>query len=65
MGGSLGGFGTDQGAGEVAEDHFQEEMLLEDGYVQLDKGEVVTVNGIDGYALPQLLARFSYARPKE
>ena len=43
----------------------QEEMLLEDGYVQLDKGEVVTVNGIDGYALPQLLARFSYARPKE
>lgn len=43
----------------------QEEMLLEDGYVQLDKGEVVTVNGIDGYALPQLLTRFPYARPKE
>ena len=43
----------------------QEEMLLEDGYVQLDKGEVVSVNGIDGYALPQLLARFPYARPKE
>ena len=43
----------------------QEEMLLEDGYVQLDKGEVVTINGIDGYALPQLLARFPYARPKE
>jgi len=43
----------------------KDEMLLEDGYVQLDKGEVVTVNGIDGYALPQLLARFPYARPKE
>jgi flavin reductase (DIM6/NTAB) family NADH-FMN oxidoreductase RutF len=43
----------------------QEEMLLEDGYVQLDKGEVVAVNGIDGYTLPQLLARFPYARPKE
>jgi flavin reductase (DIM6/NTAB) family NADH-FMN oxidoreductase RutF len=43
----------------------QEEMLLEDGYVQLDKGEVVTINGIDGYALPQLLARFPYSRPKE
>jgi len=41
------------------------EMLLEDGYVQLDKGEVVTINGIDGYALPQLLDRFPYARPKE
>lgn len=43
----------------------QDEMILEDGYVQLDKGEVVTVNGIDGYALPQLLERFPYARPKE
>lgn len=43
----------------------QDEMLLEDGWVQLDKGEVVTINGIDGYALPQLLERFPYARPKE
>ena len=43
----------------------QDEMLLEDGYVQLDKGEVVTVNGIDGYALPQLLERFPYARPNK
>ena len=43
----------------------QDEMLLEDGWVQLDKGEVVTVNGIDGYALPQFLERFPYARPKE
>ena len=43
----------------------KDEMLLEDGYVQLDKGDVATVNGIDGYALPQLLARFPYARPKE
>ncbi|MGB0366151.1 MAG: flavin reductase family protein [Flavobacteriaceae bacterium] len=43
----------------------QDEMLLEDGYVQLDKGEVVTVNGIDGYALPTLIERFPYARPKE
>ena len=43
----------------------QDEMLLEDGWVQLDKGEVVTINGIDGYALPQFLERFPYARPKE
>ena len=51
--------------GTVEDLFVQDEMLLEDGYVQLDKGEVVTVNGIDGYALPQLLARFPYARPKE
>ena len=51
--------------GAVEHIFVKDEMLLEDGYVQLDKGEVVTVNGIDGYALPQLLARFPYARPKE
>ena len=43
----------------------QDEMLLDDGWVQLDKGKVVTINGLDGYALPQLLERFLYARPKE
>ena len=43
----------------------QDEMLLDDGWVQLDKGKVVTINGLDGYALPQFLERFPYARPKE
>ncbi|MGB1448517.1 MAG: flavin reductase family protein [Flavobacteriaceae bacterium] len=43
----------------------KEEMLLDDGWIQLDKGEVVTINGLDGYALPQLIERFPYARPKE
>ena len=43
----------------------QDEMLLEDGWVQLDKGNIVTINGLDGYALPQLLERFPYARPKQ
>ena len=42
----------------------QNEMLHEDGWVQLDKGQVVAINGLDGYALPKLLARLPYARPK-
>lgn len=42
----------------------QDELLGEDGWLQLDKGEIVTINGLDGYALPQLLKRFPYARPK-
>ena len=40
-------------------------MLLDDGWVQLDKGDVVTINGLDGYALPELIDRFPYARPKK
>jgi flavin reductase (DIM6/NTAB) family NADH-FMN oxidoreductase RutF len=43
----------------------QNEMLHQDGWVQLDKGQVVTINGLDGYALPKLISRFPYARPKE
>ena len=39
-------------------------MLLEDGWIQLDKGNVVALNGLDGYTRPELLERFPYARPK-
>lgn len=34
-----------------------------DGWLRLDKGSVVAVNGLDGYSLPRLLNRFAYARP--
>lgn len=34
----------------------------EDKWLQLDKANVVTINGSDGYALPQFLKRFEYAR---
>lgn len=51
--------------GAIEELYINEEMLLDDGWIQLDKGEVVTINGLEGYALPEPLARFPYARPKE
>ena len=44
--------------------YISESLLLDDGWVQLDKGDVVTIIGLDGYAAPQLLERFPYARPK-
>lgn len=44
---------------------YEEELLTEDKWLQLDKGNVVAINGLDGYALPKLLERFSYARPKK
>ena len=44
--------------------YISESLLLEDGWVQLDKGDVITINGLDGYAATQLLERFPYARPK-
>lgn len=37
----------------------------EDKWLQLDKVNVVTINGLDGYAMPQLLKRFEYARTNQ
>ncbi len=43
----------------------QNDIQLNDGFLSLEKAETVTVNGLDGYALPTLLDRFEYARPRE
>ena len=45
--------------------YVEEELLQKDHWIQLDKGKVVAINGLDGYALPQLIDRFEYARPKQ
>ncbi len=39
-------------------------LLQNDGWVDLAKGNVVTVNGLDAYALPKTMKRFKYARPR-
>jgi flavin reductase (DIM6/NTAB) family NADH-FMN oxidoreductase RutF len=44
---------------------FEEELQHEDGWLQLDKGKVVTVNGLDGYCLPKLVDRLKYARKNQ
>jgi flavin reductase (DIM6/NTAB) family NADH-FMN oxidoreductase RutF len=41
---------------------FEEELEHKDGWLQLDKGKVVAVNGLDGYCLPTLIDRYQYAR---
>ena len=45
--------------------YVEEELIQKDNWLQLDKGNVVTINGLDGYALPKLIDRFEYARPKQ
>lgn len=42
---------------------FEETLLHNDFWLQLDKANVMTINGLDGYALPTLVDRFDYARP--
>ena len=42
--------------------YVNESMLSDDYWIQLDKGGVVSINGLDGYAKTELLERLPYAR---
>lgn len=42
---------------------YNENLEHKDGWLQLDKANVVSINGLDGYCLPSLIDRFEYARP--
>lgn len=42
---------------------FEEELLHKDHWLQLDKANVIAINGLDGYTLPKLIDRLEYARP--
>ncbi|MBF03315.1 MAG: flavin oxidoreductase [Flavobacterium sp.] len=43
--------------------YLDENLIQKDKWVHLEKGKIVTINGLDGYCLPRLLDRFEYARP--
>ena len=49
---------------EITDIFFIKECLHEDGWLQLDKADSVTINGLDGYASPNLIERYKYAKPK-
>lgn len=51
--------------GAIEHIYFDEKIQGEDGWLQLDKGNIVAANGLDGYAETKLLARFHYARPDQ
>lgn len=51
--------------GSIEAIFYEEELLSSDNWLQLEKGEVVAINGLDGYALPKLVERLPYARPKK
>lgn len=50
--------------GEVEFVNLQAENIESDGFVNLSEAGVATINGLDGYAIPELKTRFNYQRPK-
>jgi flavin reductase (DIM6/NTAB) family NADH-FMN oxidoreductase RutF len=51
--------------GEIQELYIEEKLLKEDGFVNLSEGNIATINGLNGYAVPNLKERFEYQRPKK
>lgn len=51
--------------GNIEHIHIDETIQNEDGWLNLEQAETVAINGLDGYAFPQVLDRLSYARPDE
>lgn len=49
---------------EIEHLYIDSNIQEEDGWLNLQKADTVTINGLDGYAKPQLLDRFPYARPE-
>lgn len=51
--------------GEIIDLYLKDELLEKDGFVNLSKGKVASINGLDGYSLPDGPTRFGYQRPHD
>ncbi len=49
--------------GKVLSVYLPDDILLEDGFLQLDKASSICSNGIDGYYETHLIERYQYAKP--
>ncbi|MDP5045496.1 MAG: flavin reductase family protein [Leeuwenhoekiella sp.] len=51
--------------GKIKHIYVDKEIQDDDGWLNLERAQTVCIDGLDGYALPQILNRFSYAKPGE
>lgn len=49
--------------GEIQGLYVEDHLLENDGFINLSKGKVATINGLDGYSIPNLKERFEYQKP--
>ena len=50
---------------QIQELYVKDELLQEDGLINLSKGNIATINGLDTYAIPEFKKQLSYQRPKD
>ena len=51
--------------GKIKHIYVDDHIQAEDGWLNLERAQTVCIDGLDGYALPQILNRFTYAKPDE
>ena len=49
---------------QIEELYIKDKLLQEDGLINLSKGKIATINGLDTYAIPTFKKQLSYQRPK-
>lgn len=49
--------------GEIKDLYVQDNLLENDGFINLSKGKITAINGLDGYNVPKLKIRLPYQRP--
>ena len=57
--------GTILVVGQISELYIDESILQSDGFIDLTKGNVSAINGLDAYTTPILKERLDYQRPKQ
>jgi flavin reductase (DIM6/NTAB) family NADH-FMN oxidoreductase RutF len=50
---------------QIQELYIEDELLQEDGLINLSKGNIATINGLDTYAIPKFKKQLTYQRPKK
>tara|TARA_B100000795_G_C22801419_1_gene442138 strand:+ start:177 stop:809 length:633 start_codon:yes stop_codon:yes gene_type:complete len=50
---------------QIQELYVNDELLQEDGLINLSKGNIATINGLDTYAIPKFKKQLTYQRPKD
>lgn len=50
--------------GKIKKLYVKDDLLEKDGFINLSKGNVAAINGLDAYAVPNSKTRLEYQRPK-
>jgi len=51
--------------GKIIGLHVNDDLVEADGFINLSKAKIATINGLDSYAIPELKTRLAYQRPKK